>query len=79
MPMRPEGQSPPGPPVTNFTCSCLGLHCWVEFLLNCAILLKNKCKMKIYGCESWTVREAESQRIKALKLLLKKTLERSQD
>ena len=29
----------------------------------------------IYGCESWTIKKAESQRIYAFKLLLEKTLE----
>ena len=29
----------------------------------------------IYGCESWTVKKAERQRIDAFKLVLEKTLE----
>ena len=29
----------------------------------------------MYGCESWTVKKAERQRIDAFKLLLEKTLE----
>ena len=29
----------------------------------------------VYGCESWTIKEAERRRIDAFKLLLEKTLE----
>ena len=33
----------------------------------------------MYGCESWTIKKAEGQRIDALKLVLEKTLESSLD
>ena len=29
----------------------------------------------MYGCESWTIKKAEQQRINAFKLVLEKTLE----